>query len=355
MPMKVLIVDDSALMRRQLAQIIEAAGFEVRLARNGQEAVDENLSWQPDVVTLDINMPVMDGITALSHMMVTRPVPVVMVSSLTEKGALATFEALALGAVDYIAKPSGTISISIEEIAEQLVNKVKVAARAKIKSPGRGLAEKLRAEREKPTKTVSVRRAPYAAQSEGLVIIGASTGGPATLEEILPKLPADFPVPIIIAQHMPAGFTRSFAQRMNNICALEVVEVIKPIPVDPGFIYIGMGGTDVVVTNRSGRLTVLPRPESREHLWHPSVELLGRSVLEHCEAEHVIAVLLTGMGNDGADAFTKIKKKGGRTIAESEDSAVVFGMPKELIENNGATLVLPFSKIANQLMRWVCE
>jgi len=353
--MKVLIVDDSALMRRQLAQIIEAAGFEVRLARNGQEAVDENLSWQPDVVTLDINMPVMDGITALSHMMVTRPVPVVMVSSLTEKGALATFEALALGAVDYIAKPSGTISISIEEIAEQLVNKVKVAARAKIKSPGRGLAEKLRAEREKPTKTVSVRRAPYAAQSEGLVIIGVSTGGPATLEEILPKLPADFPVPIIIAQHMPAGFTRSFAQRMNNICALEVVEVVKPMPVDPGFIYIGMGGTDVVVTNRSDRLTVLPRPESREHLWHPSVELLGRSVLEHCEAEHVIAVLLTGMGNDGADAFTKIKKKGGRTIAESEDSAVVFGMPKELIENNGATLVLPSSKIANQLMRWVCE
>ena len=355
MPMKVLIVDDSALMRRQLAQIIEAAGFEVRLARNGQEAVDENLSWQPDVVTLDINMPVMDGITALSHMMVTRPVPVVMVSSLTEKGALATFEALALGAVDYIAKPSGTISISIEEIAEQLVNKVKVAARAKIKSPGRGLAEKLRTEREKPTKTVSVRRAPYAAQSEGLVIIGVSTGGPATLEEILPKLPADFPVPIIIAQHMPAGFTRSFAQRMNNICALEVVEVVKPMPVDPGFIYIGMGGTDVVVTNRSDRLTVLPRPESREHLWHPSVELLGRSVLEHCEAEHVIAVLLTGMGNDGADAFTKIKKKGGRTIAESEDSAVVFGMPKELIENNGATLVLPSSKIANQLMRWVCE
>ncbi len=353
--MKVLIVDDSALMRRQLAQILEAAGFEVRLARNGQEAIDENLTWQPDVVTLDINMPIMDGLTALSHMMVTRPVAVVMVSSLTEKGALATFEALALGAVDYIAKPSGTISLSIEEIAAQLVAKVKGATQAKIKAPGRGLAEKIRAEREKPAKPLFIRRTPSAARTERLVIIGVSTGGPATLEEILPNLPADFSVPIIIAQHMPAGFTRSFAKRMNNLCALEVVEADKPMPLEPGFVYIGMGGADVVVARRSGRLMVLPKPESREHLWHPSVEVLGRSVLEHCEAEYVIAVMLTGMGNDGADAFTKIKKQGGRTIAESEDSAVVFGMPKELIENGGATLVLPADKIVNQLIRWTRE
>ncbi len=353
MTTKLLIVDDSALMRRQLAQIFEAdGGFEVRAARNGQEAIDENLAWQPDVITLDINMPVMDGITALSHIMATRPVPVVMVSSLTEKGAMATFEALALGAVDYIAKPGGTISLSIGEIEGELVAKVKAAARARLKpQSARGLTEKLREER-KAAKPAFVRRSPAAEEAEGLVLIGVSTGGPSTLEEILPRLPADYPFPIVVAQHMPASFTGPFAARMNSLCALEVVEANKPMEIVPGRIYLGKGGADVVIANRAGKLMVLPKPENPNFLWHPSVEVLGRSALEHCEASALTGVMLTGMGCDGADAFAEIKKQGGRTIAESEDSAVVFGMPKELIERGGATLVLPVHKIATQLVSW---
>ena len=360
MAIKILVVDDSALMRRQLTEVFESQGdFEVRLARNGQEAIDENLAWQPDVITLDINMPVMDGITALAHIMATRPAPVVMVSSLTEKGALATFEALALGAVDYVAKPGGTISLSIGEIEQELVAKVRAAARAKIKgkSSEKALVERLREERKKhvaPAKSPIIRRtlATACGEPEGLVLIGVSTGGPSTLEEILPKIPADFPYPIVVAQHMPSSFTGPFAQRMDNLCTLKVVEANKPMPLDVGTIYIGKGGADVVLTQRIGRLTVLPKPEDKRYLWHPSVEALGKSALEHCEASAIIGVMLTGMGYDGADAFTELKKKGARTIAESEDSAVVFGMPKELIDRGGASLVLPANKIATQLIAW---
>lgn len=352
---KLLIVDDSALMRRQLTSLFEAEGdFEIRQARNGKEAIDENRAFQPNVISLDINMPEMDGITALSLIMAERPVPVVMVSSLTEKGALATFEALNLGAVDYIAKPGGTISLSIGEIKNELVSKIRTAARAKIKAKGqstRGLAQRLREEREKPTppRPLAVRRGVV---GEGLVIIGVSTGGPRTLEDILPVLPVDFPWPVLVAQHMPASFTRPFADRLNVLCPLSVVEADHPMPIEPGTIYIGKGGADMVLVKRAGKLTVLAKPESREFLWHPSVELMGRSALEHCDPSRVVAVMLTGMGYDGADAFTEIKKRGGRTIAESEQSAVVFGMPAELIERGGASVVLPSEKVAAQINAW---
>ena len=350
---KLLIVDDSALMRRQLTQIFAATGeFQILQARNGQEAVEQNREFQPDVVTLDINMPEMDGITALSIMMAERPVPVVMVSSLTEQGALATFEALNLGAVDYIAKPGGTISLSIGDITDELVAKVRAAARARIKAKGpgvKGLVQRLRDEHKKVARPLALRRGVAA---DGLVVIGVSTGGPRTLEDILPLLPANFPWPILVAQHMPAAFTKSFAERLDKICALHVVEAAAPMPVLPGSIFIAKGGADMVVAMRAGRLTVLPKPENSQHLWHPSVELLGRSLLEHCDPARVTAVMLTGMGNDGAEAFAEIKQFGGQTIAESEASAVVFGMPGELIARRGASLVLDANKIATQLVAW---
>ncbi len=350
---KLLIVDDSALMRRLLNTLFQAEGdFVIQAAHNGKEAVEQNRNFQPDVVTLDINMPEMDGITALSLLMAERPVPVVMVSSITEKGALATFEALHLGAVDYVTKPGGTISLSIEMIGRELVEKVRAAARARIrgKNTPRGLAQRLREERERPQpRPVTSRRGTA---NEGLVVIGVSTGGPRTLEEVLPLLPPDFPWPVLVAQHMPPTFTRPFAERMNGLCPLTVVEAAQPMPVEAGTIYIGKGGSDMVLTRRGNKLTVLAKPENKEMMWHPSVELLGRSVLEHCDPSRVIAVMLTGMGYDGADAFTAIRKQGGRTIAESEESAVVFGMPAELISRGGAGVVLSADKVARQLITW---
>ncbi len=346
---KILIVDDSALMRKLLREIFEKEGdFIIETARNGKEAIEKNLSFQPDVITLDINMPEMDGITALAHIMNQRPVPVVMVSSLTEKGAIATFEALNLGAVDYVTKPGGTISLNIDEIRDEIISKVKGATRAKLKT--KALVRKIREEREKilkpsPPKEISTK-------DERFVLIGVSTGGPRTLEEILPELPADFPMPVIVAQHMPPTFTKSFAERLNSICELNVVEVDHPIPVETGTIYIGKGGTDVVLARRAQKLIVHSKPENPSFLWHPSVEILGRSALEHCDPRKILAVMLTGMGYDGADAFTEIKKRGGKTIAESEESAVVFGMPRELIERGGATVVLPAEKIAKQIIKW---
>lgn len=348
---RLLIVDDSALMRRQLSMLFETAGgFEIRLARNGREAMTENLSFMPDVVTLDINMPEMDGLTALSNMMLARPVPVVMLSSLTEKGALATFEALNLGAVDYVPKPGGTISLSIDQIRPTLIEKVRAAARARIKAST--VARPCPPLCPAPQPVPRPQPAAASQSREGVVLIGVSTGGPRTLEAILPRLPANFPWPVVVAQHMPASFTLSFANRMNGMCALNVVEVSRPMPLAPGSIYIGKGGADVQIVNRLGSRMVIPRPEHPQHLWHPSVELLGQSALEHYAPCNILAVMLTGMGHDGAQAFADIFHAGGKTIAESEESAVVFGMPAELIKRAGASVTLHSDMIAQQIMAW---
>jgi len=352
---KLLIVDDSALMRRQLTNLFQAEGnFEVHQARNGEDAVRENRDFQPDVVTLDINMPEMDGLTALSLIMAERPTAVVMVSSLTNEGALATFEALNLGAVDFIAKPGGTISLSMDRINKELVAKVRGAARARPRgktSVGTTVVRRMQEERKKAAMASSALAIPRGA-GDGLLVVGASTGGPQALEIVLTGLPASFPWPVVVAQHMPAAFTRAFAERLNRCCPLQVVEANSALPIETGKIYIGRGGADMVLANRAGRLTVLPMPENSQYLWHPSVELLGRSVLQHYDPKRVTAVLLTGMGYDGSDAFAEIKKRGGRTIAESEESAVVYGMPAELVAKGGASKVLAVEKVASQLAIW---
>jgi two-component system chemotaxis response regulator CheB len=352
---KLLIVDDSALMRRQLVVLFQAEGdFEIHQARNGDEAVRENREFQPDVVTLDINMPEMDGLTALSLIMAERPVAVIMVSSLTNEGALATFEALNLGAVDYIPKPGGTISLSIDRISKELVAKVRSAARARPRgkpSAASTVARRMQEERKKAA-SASAACAQPRGNVDGLLVMGASTGGPRALEIVLSGLPADFPWPVVVAQHMPPAFTRAFADRLDQCCALRVTEAGSSMPVETGTVYIGRGGADVLLASRAGRLTVLPAPENSNYLWHPSVELLGRSVLEHYDPKRVTAVLLTGMGHDGSDAFAEIRKRGGRTIAESEESAVVYGMPAELVRKGGASLVLDAEKVAAQLTTW---
>ena len=371
MPGKVLVVDDSALMRRLLSAVLTQAGWTVAAARNGREGVEQLLEWQPDVVTLDINMPEMDGLTALSLMMQARPTPIVMVSSLTEKGAQATMEALALGAVDFIAKPGGTISLSIDDIQALLLEKVRTASRIRLR-PGRPAAAmpapvqrapRPALARPAPASPRTTTSAPASAspaplrggmgRCPGLVLIGISTGGPRTLEDVLPQLPADFPWPVLVAQHMPPNFTLAFAQRMDRMCALEVVEVGEPMPLEPGRIHIGRGGTDLVVVERLGRLVAQPRPESPGHPWHPSADVMVESAMRVLPASQLVGVLMTGMGFDGARAMAELKARGGRTIAEAESSCVVFGMPSELIQRGGASVVLPSQDVARQLRTWV--
>ncbi len=374
---KVLVVDDSALMRRLIGGVLTEAGFQVDTARNGAEGLERLLEGKPDVVTLDINMPEMDGLTALSMMMQARPTPIVMVSSLTREGAQATFEALALGAVDFIAKPGGTISLTVEDIGDQLIEKVRAASRSRLRRAGhtdiatmrtaaapasQARVSTLRTPRVAPPpvpqpqpKALRTAGSSTATRPEGIVMIGVSTGGPRTLEDILPRLPADFPWAVLVAQHMPANFTDAFAQRMDRLCKLTVREVAATLPLEAGGVYIGKGGTDMVVVERLGRIAVQPRPESPAHPWHPSVDVLVDSALKLLPPRDLIGVQLTGMGNDGAQAMARLKRQGGRTIAESEDTAVVFGMPQELIELDGATLVLPCQDVARQVCHWIMK
>lgn len=362
----VLIVDDSALMRRYLRQILEDGGHEVSLARDGQDALERVAALNPDVVTLDINMPRMDGLTCLSHLMVQSPRPVVMLSSLTERGALATLEALQLGAVDYIAKPGGTVSHNLQDVAAEILRKVEAAGTANARrpppplppppssssspsSPSSSPAPRTRAE---PRPLVRP-PATAAAQPCDLVLIGASTGGPSTLTALLSALPARFPAPILVAQHMPAHFTRVFAQRLAESCALQVEEVGHVSPLLPGRILIARGDHDVLVEQRLGRLVAVSVPSDSALAWHPSVDRMVQSALGVLSPRRLIGVLLTGMGNDGAAEMTALHHQGGRTIAESSETAVVYGMPRELIERSGASVTLPAPRIATHLSTWV--
>jgi len=281
--------------------------------------------------------------------MTNAPRPVVMVSSITTKGAQATLEALELGAVDFVEKPGGTVSLNIDLVGRELIAKVGAAAKSKPRRT-RGLVQRLRnASESRPRPRPSISTEGVA----GIVVIGVSTGGPRTLEDVLPELPADFPWPIVVAQHMPGAFTNSFAARLDKICALNVVEVSSALPLKRGQIYIGRGNADVILDTRLGRGIVNSVGEDSQYLWHPSVERLVTSAMRTLEASSIVAVELTGMGNDGAAAMTTLKKAGGRTIAEHESTAIVNGMPAELVRMGGASMVLPSHRIADQLTAWI--
>jgi two-component system chemotaxis response regulator CheB len=352
---KLLVVDDSALMRRLIAEIFSREeDVEVRLVRDGLEALAALQSYAPDVITLDVHMPQMDGLECLDRIMVERPTPVVMVSSLTAGGAEATFEALRLGAVDFIAKPDGAVSLSIHELAPLLVAKVRSAAAARLRTSLR-LKDRVRhrigaaAGRSLPARSALPGTAARAAAGDGLVLVGVSTGGPPALEALLTPLAADFPWPIVIAQHMPATFTGPLARRLDGICALSVVEVVGPTLLKPGFAYIGRGDGDVIISRRAAGLAALPAPAQKAYPWHPSADRLVRSAMEMLAPTQMVGVLMTGMGNDGALAMAHLHELGGQTIAEAEESAVVWGMPGELVKARGADWVEPLSSIASRL------
>ncbi len=352
---KVLVVDDSALMRKLLGQAFAGeADFSVEFARDGLEGLGKLAGFQPDVITLDVRMPQMDGLACLDRIMVERPTPVVMVSSLTEASAQVTLEALRLGAVDFVAKPGGTMSLHMDQLAPELVAKVRAAAGAKLR-PSLRLKERVRhrmggavLDPGKQVAPVSEARVTMAS-GKGLVLVGASTGGPPALEALLTPLPQDFPWPILIAQHMPATFTGPLARRLDGLCAITVMEVRQPTVLAPGCGYIGRGDTDIIVSRRAGRLVAMAAPGRPDYPWHPSADRLVRTAMDELPASQLIGVLMTGMGKDGASAMTLLRAHGGRTIAEAEETAVVWGMPGALVKAGGADWVLPAQRIADRL------
>jgi two-component system, chemotaxis family, protein-glutamate methylesterase/glutaminase len=355
---KLLIADDSALVRKLLEGIFREEGdFEIRLARNGTEALELMRSFDPQVMTLDVQMPGMDGLACLSQIMIESPRPVVMISTLTEEGAEATLEAIELGAIDFIAKPGGAFSLEIDRLRPILVEKVRGAAKARIRRTLR-LKERIQHQfrgagvLSRPSRPISVRKLSEQKEtpSPGLILIGTSTGGPAALDLVLPQLPKGFPWPVLVAQHMPSSFTGLFAKRLDRICELRVVEVNRPMQLQAGTIYIGKGDADLILSGRSSGVTAMPAPSQRDYPWHPSVERLVTSALELYEPSRLVGVLMTGMGRDGADAMTRLFMQGGKTIAEAEATAVVWGMPGELVKNGGAGEIRDVEEIAGAIV-----
>jgi two-component system, chemotaxis family, protein-glutamate methylesterase/glutaminase len=352
---KVLVVDDSALVRKLFGKVFSAEpDFEVQFARNGLEALERLIVFAPDVITLDIEMPQMGGLECLDRIMIERPCPVVIVSSLSVEGVDAAVEALRLGAVDFVVKPGGAVSLKMEAFAPELVQKVRVAAKVKMKASLR-LRERVRHRMGAATSPRPIVAAAEVARATGggLVLVGSSTGGPPALEALLSPLSADFSWPIIVAQHMPATFTGSLAKRLDGLCAIGVREINRPMRIERGCAYIGRGDADVIFSRRADGLVATPVAAEEGYPWHPSADRMVRSAMEHFPPQQLIGVLMTGMGDDGAKAMMQLHALGGKTIAEAAETAVVWGMPGELVRLGGADWVLAQQKIAVRLQQLV--
>ncbi len=351
---KVLIVDDSALMRKSIKEIImtDPSLEVVGTARDGQDAIEKVQDLKPDIVTMDINMPVMDGLTSLQYILSEYPeTPVLMISSLTAEGALTTFEALELGAFDYVTKPSGTVSSNLHVVGREIIEKVKLAYKSVNKKNIRDRV--VRRSNSMSPRIAEPPKKRILQTGSGLtkiVVIGISTGGPGTLMEVLPMLPPDLKAAVIIIQHMPPSFTSSFSKRLNAACRIPVKEAEAGDVLQNGRGFLAPGGYQLVVRGEGG---IIRLPSSPKTVFMPSVNVTMESVLNTFGGPNVIGVLMTGMGDDGADAMVKIRKAGGVTIAEDESTAVVFGMPREAIERGGAEIVVPSYKIADAITKAV--
>lgn len=338
---KVLVVDDSFVMRKVITRIlekdpqIEIAGT----AGDGREALEKIESLQPDVMTLDIEMPVMNGIDVLRQVMAKRPMPVIMMSALTKEGADITIEALNLGACDFVTKDLSGFTSAAACIEGELINKVKNVAKNKAKYLLKRLDAKKKPVALNPDKKIR----------HEILSIGASTGGPPALQHILSSLPGDFPIPVVIAQHMPKIFTQSFAQRLNALSRLEVKEAEDKEVLKAGVALVAPGDTHISLKRR-GRDVVVEFVDGARFIYRPSVDLLMSTTAEAYESLS-IGVILTGMGNDGLAGMKELKSKNGYVIAQNEETCVVYGMPKAVVNANITDAVLPVDKIPEEIMR----
>lgn len=342
----VLIVDDSAFMRKSLSLMLESdTGISViGTARNGQEGVELACKLRPDIITLDIEMPIMDGLTALKKIMSECPTSVIMVSSLTTEGAQATLKALELGAVDFIPKEMSFVSVNITKIKEDLITKVKEIARNKLL---KSRLDRIRAISDKPV--TKPRVTSYLSDLPKIgykaVTMGISTGGPFTLQKVLPLLSEKINIPIFIVQHMPPKFTKSLAERLDTMCKIPVKEAENGESVKSGTIYIAPGGFHMKFNGKnSSNVTINITPEPNDTLHRPSVDVMMSSAID-IYGKYTLGVIMTGMGKDGYEAVKKLKSLNGYSIAQDEESCVVYGMPKAIVDAGLADLILPAEKI----------
>jgi len=353
---RVIVVDDSALVRSLLSEIINRqTDMECIGTANDPLIAREMIrEMNPDVITLDVEMPRMDGIDFLGRLMRLRPMPVLMISTLTERGAEVTMKALELGAVDFVAKPRVGVANGLNDLATEIVDKIRVAAVARVHrtvaAANSGAAAQAGGASARPGQAAPAAPAVMLGRlsTEKIIAIGASTGGTEAIREVLTHLPADCPA-IVITQHMPPGFTTSFAARLNTLCQIKVKEAENGERILPGHAYIAPGGKHFSI-NRSGAnyvAVVDDTPPVNRH--KPSVEVLFRSVAA-CAGRNAVGVMLTGMGADGAVAMREMKLAGSYNYVQDEASCIVFGMPREAIAHGAADEVLPLTQIASALL-----
>lgn len=342
---RVLVVDDSALMRKKISDMINSdVDIEVvGTARSSEEVLRAVPFLKPDVITMDIQMPGMDGITCVGYIMSEFPTPVVMLSAFTHYGSEMTIKALEYGAVDFVLKPSGVISLDIHKVRDELLNKIKIAARVSVDKLKLKLIEK-RPAKGKPSRALNK-----------VVIIGASTGGPRALAEIIPRFSSDIPAGILVIQHMPEEFTRSMAERLDSESNIKVKEAEDGEPILPGKALVAPGGYHMKVekSGAAGGGEVIHIEEGLPEKWVcPSINVTMRSAAPIYK-DKAIGVLLTGMGSDGVEGLEMIKSHGGKTLAEDESTCIVYGMPRSAIEAHVVDRVVPLDKMTSEIEKLV--
>lgn len=365
---KVLIIDDSAFMRKLISDFLseDSRIVVIGTARNGEDGIKKIKELKPDVVTLDVEMPVLDGLSALKRIMSEHPVPVLMLSSTTKEGAENTIQAMQMGAIDFIAKPSGSISLDLYKVKNELVTKVLLVSKVKANTlnnlsvigknsvPLHSSYSKMEPRVQKDSIGVKMDTSvSWLKAKKKMVVIGTSTGGPRALQQVLSKLPSDINAPILIVQHMPKGFTRSLANRLNTLSAIQVKEAEHGDLLQNGHAYIAPGGKHLKLKSL-GNQVVIELDESPPINGHrPSVDILFESA-SHIEDYAKVAVVMTGMGSDGTNGLLKLAEKGNvKAIAESKETCIVFGMPKTAIATNLIDEIQKVEQIAETIVKYV--
>ena len=346
---RIIVVDDSAFMRRAITMMLEdEPDFEiVATASNGEDAIKSILELKPDVVTLDIEMPGISGLEVLERIMSEYPTPIIMISSLSTEGAKETIKALELGAVDFIPKSLSYVSLDIIKIKELLVEKVRsIGSRKKS-------ILKIFAHRKKLLPVLDM-NSKSVGRKIRFVTIGISTGGPRTLQEVIPRLPKNFPRPVMIVQHMPPKFTKSLADRLDNMSEIKVKEAEHGEVIRSGCVYIAPGGLHMLLKKNHANINVTLTDKPSDSLHKPSVDVMLNSVVD-IYGSQVLSVIMTGMGKDGLKGSQEVHRKNGKVLAENEDSCVVYGMPKAVVDAGIADRVIRADGIAEAIIDYVSQ